>query len=517
MITYTVELGLIALSIGWIFDLLFWDKPPGISFGILVALIILGGFYLAWRAGVRPAGASLWLLIPLGFFSVMSFARDEPFTQFVNYGFSLGLLGLLANTFTGGRWPAYSLSDYLRGLAELIVSASLRPLGVFAIIGRTRPGDSTPGSRPHWWGPYLRGILLALPFLALFSALLAAADPIFSRAVEALFAWLRIENLAEILFRGAYILALAYSLSGLFRHALTLSQDERLIGVEKPWLKPFLGATEAAVVVGAVDLLFAAFVGFQFRYFFGGQVGLETHGFTYAEYARRGFAELVIVCVLSFFLLWGLSNLTSREKRRARRLFSAFGIVQVLLLLVILGSAFQRLLLYEQAFGFTRLRAYTHIFMVWLGVLLVIVIGLEIWERQRSFALAALGVTLGFGLTLNLLNVDAFIVRKNIARAHRGAELDIQYLQTLSLDAGPALARAVDQALEASDPPSEALAGEIALAFACHASRHAAYAEDLPWPSFKLDRLQARRAWLDHAESVGDLDAGCPALRWDDW
>jgi hypothetical protein len=515
-----MELGLIALSITWAFDYLFWEKPPGISFAILVALTLTGGLFLAWRNGKRPASGSLGLLLPVGFFSVMSFIREEPLTQFLNYGLSFGLLGLLANTFTGGRWFAYSLSDYLRGLAELIASAVIRPLGLLA-NGRQGRTDNTPSrTRARRWIPALRGILLAVPFLVLFSALLSAADPIFSRAFEAFLAWFQIDNLPEFLFRVFYILVLAYCLAGLYLHALTLSQDEHLIGVEKPWLKPFLGVTEAAIVVGAVDLLFSAFVAFQFRYFFGGQVTLEAQGLTYAEYARRGFAELVAVSVISFFLLWGLSNLTSRDKRRARRVFSGLGLGLVLLLLVILGSAYQRLLLYEGAFGFTRLRTYTHVFMAWLGVLLVLVIGLEVGRRQRAFALAALGVTVGFGVTLNLLNVDVFIVQKNIARAYAGSELDINYLQTLSLDAGPALARAYDQAQTTDEAfGSAALADEIAQAFACHANQHNRYTADLPWPSFHLARENARRAWLDHAEYLPlDLETNCPQNQWDtDW
>ena len=67
MIAHPVELALIALSITWAFDYLFWETPPGISFAILVALGLLGGVFLARREGKRPAGASLGLLLPVGF------------------------------------------------------------------------------------------------------------------------------------------------------------------------------------------------------------------------------------------------------------------------------------------------------------------------------------------------------------------------------------------------------------------------------------------------------------------
>ncbi len=92
---------------------------------------------------------------------------------------------------------------------------------------------------------------------------------------------------------------------------------------------------------------------------------------------------------------------------------------------VILASAYLRLQLYEQAYGFTRLRAYTHVAIIWMGVAFVLFLVLLFAGNLRAFAPAAVGVALGFALTLNLLNVDDFIVRRNAERARAGSELDI--------------------------------------------------------------------------------------------
>ena len=116
-----------------------------------------------------------------------------------------------------------------------------------------------------------------------------------------------------------------------------------------------------------------------------------------------------------------------------------------------LVSAFQRLVLYEAAYGFSRLRAYTHVFLIWLGVLLVVVLALEILRRERLFALVTLLASLGFAVSLTLLNVDGFIVRQNVARSAGGSALDVPYLASLSSDAVPALVSAYqDPALQAA-------------------------------------------------------------------
>jgi hypothetical protein len=90
-----------------------------------------------------------------------------------------------------------------------------------------------------------------------------------------------------------------------YLHAATQSKDEKLVGEEKPVLPPFLGFTEAAIVLGSVAVLFAAFVYIQFQYFFGGQANIHIDGYTYSEYARRGFGELITVAVFSLLLILG--------------------------------------------------------------------------------------------------------------------------------------------------------------------------------------------------------------------
>ena len=89
------------------------------------------------------------------------------------------------------------------------------------------------------------------------------------------------------------------------------------------------------------------------------------------------------------------------------------------LVIVMLVSAFQRLVLYETGIWLLRLRTYTHVFMIWLAILLVAVVVLEILRRERVVGLAMVLASLGFVISLSLLNVDAFIVKQNIQREIR--------------------------------------------------------------------------------------------------
>jgi hypothetical protein len=256
-----------------------------------------------------------------------------------------------------------------------------------------------------------------------------------------------------------------------------------------PAVGRFLGFVEAAVVLNAVNLLFFLFVLIQLPYLFGGQLNIGAAGFTYAEYARRGFGELAATSVLVLGLLLALNRAARREGLREARAFNLASTILVALTCVLLASAFKRLLLYEIAYGFTEMRVYPHVFMVWLGLLLGWFV-LTLWLRPDRFALGVLIAGLGFVATLDLLNPDAFIVRRNFDRYQRGqgSTLDARYLARLSDDAVPALAQIVDRL-----PPAERQIVDGRLA-ALGRQRYQ-NAEWRRWQAFHLARWEAYR-WL---------------------
>lgn len=499
-----------SFALAWGFDFLFWKKMPGISFPLFVVLALSLGFWLARRVGANPSRRSLWLLVPLALFLAVNLFRLEPFSRLLSVVAVCGLLAILSVSFLGGRWPQYGLIDFVTRFAILL------PFGLQAYRERNSEqkanGEDEGGLRRL--APVGRGLLLALPILWILSALLSSADAYFAQWLENLFGLLRIEKLPEYLLRGFYILILGYGAMAVYHYALYRSQDERLPSEGKALLKPFIGFGETATVLVSVELLLLAFVLIQFRYFFGGGANIAESTFTYAEYARRGFTELVVVVVLSVGLFAALSAAGRRETASQQRRFSYMGIGLFLLVAVMLVSAYQRLLLYESVYGFTRLRTMAHVFMIWLGLLLVALVVLEALQRQRAFALAALATALGFAASLGLLNVDAFIVKANVEQLKLGYSLDeptdersassepfdSTYLASLSEDALPAMLEAFKEAGSAGD--SE-IRDAMLRVIGCHAVVHEEYASPPAWQSFHFSRQRAQNLWAEFRQSEG--------------
>jgi hypothetical protein len=433
---------LFSLVIMMIFDQLSWEKRLGIQFLALTLMVLIGLAVMTIVERKHVPWQSYLLLVPILLGASMTIIHIAPVTTFFNILLTLCGLILLAITLLNGGWFRYRIREVLMGLLLLMQSALIDPIRVL-IKAKDTPENMSVEEKSTAWHklcPYLRGVLIAIPLLLVFGALLASADLIFRTRLTNLFSWFTVENFADLIFRTIYICVLAYFLAGAYIHAVTRTTEKKVLNPDKPVISPFLGHVEAFTVLGLVNLLFLGFIIIQFRYFFAGETNITLEGFTYAEYARRGFFELVAVSIISLGLYYTLSMVTIRAERKEKRIFSGLGALSMLQVGCMLLSAFQRLSLYEAAYGFTTLRTITHVFMVWLGVLLAAAVLMEIFNQFRRLALVLFLILFGFTLTLNLLNIDQFIAQRNIEHAIAGNPLDASYLiHQLSDDGSPTL------------------------------------------------------------------------------
>jgi hypothetical protein len=485
-----------ALTAAVLFDILFWKQALGISFFFWTAVLLLIGYLLAWREQKRPSVLSWGLsLLILGFAFVPAW-RAEPFTRVISIILTLVGMLLLTATFLNGHWPFYRIVDHFTELFKALFGG-LSGAILYGTRFRNPPavGEEPAKVKGRKGWAILRGVLIAVPVVTLFTILLSAADPVFGDWIRKV---LNLERLPEYLFRLWYILMIGSFLVGIYLHAIYPRSEAKKPETMSAWMKPFLGWTETGIILGAVDILFITFVIIQIRYLFGGSANINETGYTFAEYARRGFGELVAVAVLSMMLYLGLNTISKRETRGARLGFSAVSILLMANVLVMLVSSLQRLMLYEGAYGFSALRTYTHVFIYWLGALIVVAVVLELLRKSGRFALALMIAIVGFSATLAVMNVDGFIVQQNVKRAAAGEELDFNYLQQLSADAVPAMVNTYLQPGMHTDVKEV-----LGSALACRtAELNAPVVGDSglkSWQSFSISESKAARLLTDNA------------------
>ncbi len=479
-----IGLTLVGLAMGMLAERLFYARPAGVSFSIWSTLLAAVLFVWSRRESRAIDGLSGALLAVAAANSWIVAIRSEPMASFLGVSVTLGVFVIAVRALRCGQLPAWSWLDYL--VAGLVVPLEgwLRPWGT---LGEAQKWATRDKRGANLALALLRGLLLALPVAVIFLALLSSADPIFQELVEEAIRWLNLERILEWLGRGIYALIVAVYVIGVIVAALRRSRDESLVREGRPLLDPFLGMTEAGVVLGIVNIIFAVFVGIQFRYFFGGNVNINVQQFTYAEYARRGFGELVAVSILSLGMILLLGGVTRRGTRAGRWTFNGMSTGLVLLTGVMLVSALQRLLLYEQAYGFTRLRTYTHVSIFWIAAIYLAFLILLYRRRLRLFPGILVLAALGFSVNLAVFNVDALIVRRNLQHRRTITRLDSNYISRLSADSVPTLVRWLG-AVPTKDRP-DVLAG-----LSCHRFRLEERAEEHGWPAFRLSYGRAREA-----------------------
>jgi hypothetical protein len=272
----------------------------------------------------------------------------------------------------------------------------------------------------------------------LFGALFASADPAFDRLFRA--ATPALDGAAVA--RSAYLFVVgALALCGA---AYLVARPPDLGGLERPGKRRLL-AFEWGLPVAALDLLCAAFVWVQFTTLFGGDGHvLRPGGPDYAEHARGGFWQLLAVTVLTLAVLGAAARWARLDRRSDRLLLRALLGALAALALVVVASALYRMHVYEQAYGFTRLRLLVSVCELWLGVLFALVLAAGVRLRAGWLPRAAAGAAIAALLGLVWLDPDRFIAERNVERYAATGRIDVRYLADLSADAVPALDRLDD-------------------------------------------------------------------------
>ncbi len=397
---------------------------PGLGAGLVEVLIWLPVAGLLVR---RHAWADL-ALVTAGLVLLLTVVvRDAPWVVAIATATGLGAAAVGLTAARGG-------GQVLLAPWAVLVGA----VRTFPLIGRL--GRRVVGARREVLLRVLRSAAITVGLLLVFGALFAAADALFAAYLPRV----DVGALPGRLVVGLVVAGIALGAAHLAL-APTVWPDpaERRAASRLPdWLVPIL----------ALDALMVAFLAVQINGLVAGHGYVAaTTGLTYAQYARAGFGQLVVVTALTLVVVAVAARRAPRTTTRDRVATTLALAVLGVGALGVVASALRRMALYVDAYGLTRLRLLVIVAEVVLGVILLLVLAAGVRWRGGWLPRAAVGaVVLGVG-TLVALNPDAMIARYDLA-AH-DAPLDPWYLQGLSADAVPVLAT-TDEPLRSCVLPS---------------------------------------------------------------
>jgi hypothetical protein len=474
-----------AVLLGVLGDVLLRQMPWGLNVLLFVGALVAAFVMLVWRRKREFWDVqTISLNAALVFFAAMFVWRDSMELKVFDTLAILTILAILTLPALKIKTPIAGVFHYLIGFIWAGISAGFAPF--FLLFG-----DIEWKSIPQTgWSKHLiavlRGVLIAAPLILIFGALFVAADAVFQGIVERTFNIQPDVVVAHIFFTGFF----SWGIAGYLRGSLieNLSDDvsdvaetfsepkdeikPQVLSVteikdedppkaeekpkteeKKPWdwqnldntalPKVFtLGAIELSIVLGLINLLFLSFVIVQVPYLFGGfELVQNTPDFKLAEYARRGFGELVAVAALVLPILLVSHWLLRKDSPVNEKIYRVLAGIQIALLFVIMISAAQRLFILtgNLGYGLTTVRFYPMVMMIWLAVVFLWFAVTVLRGTRERFAWGALWSAIVILGALHFVNPDDYIVRTNIRLMKEGRSFDASYNANLSDDAVPVL------------------------------------------------------------------------------
>ena len=474
-------LAVLSLIAGIVFDYLFYENPIGVSYPLFVAVF----YCVFWVASHKRVSFQIdfgwFLFIPILLLSAAFAIHSNPVLLALNFLLIPPLL-LLQTMLLVYRYEWSSVQCVLRFLGRLLRQIfGNTPRVLLEVISLAKITDRIASEKRKTLKNILIGLVISAPVLVAVIALLAEADTVFQNFIADLLKPL--ESIGSIPF-AEHVAVIGIITILLFGY-LTVVLTAKVEGVSAPaerytWSWDAIIVTTVLVMVNAVYILFCVI---QFTYLFSGEATIRSiPDFTYAEYARRGFSELIVVTVINLsILLIGLRF--KKDDKKLDRLVLALQCLLVLCTAIILYSAHLRLKLYEEAYGYTYARIFAHMFIGFLFILFMLTL-YKLWRKElpliKAFAVTALLTY----TTLNYINVDAIITRKNIDRYLTTGQVDLDYLQELSYDAVPELTRL-------SKPGDEDTIAQKMAVFLSDKEKE--LHSDSPWQSYNFSKATAKR------------------------
>lgn len=423
-----------AAVLGVLADATMRTESAGAGFTLWTLGLAVTVALVALRSG-RPLKPLQYVWLGLSLLFAVAFAwRDADMLQVMNFMAAHAALVLftMSAVSDGGRVFGARLRDIFRVAQRTVLDAAF---GAPVVLGR----DAQLGEATRQFMSerivFLRAVLIALPLLFVFGKLLSSADPVFAELVG--LPDIDFESIIPHLFVGGLA---AWVSAGWMRSVFL---KDRMRASDGEPARPLARTTDITVVLGSLNALFLVFVGLQARWLFGGaEVIRGTTGLTVAEYARKGFFELVAVATLVLPLLLGSRALAEGDAAAVRR-HRLMALPMLGLMGGIMLSAVQRMNLYVGNFGLTTDRVYALAFMAWLTTVFVCMGVTVLRGWVRPFATWTVLSAFGGLVAMNAANPEAAVARYEIGRTNRATPIDWKYLSSLSGDAVPVVVPAL--------------------------------------------------------------------------
>ena len=341
------------------------------------------------------------------------------FTAFYNYSLSIFMQIAMSfmliylpvtvfNKLIKSETSALILYDYINALVLIpIHNATSFWLCIFS-----KRGKSSSSTKTKYFLHIFLGLLIGTPFIMIVVFLLSSADATFKNIFDNLFNFdisipKNIGTLIWSLPMATYLYALIYG-SSIEDNSKSFNIDKFNKTMDNAASIPRLSLYTVNAVICCFYILF---IGIQATYFIDILGGSLPADFTYSDYARRGFFELLTVALINIVFITVAKILSVKNENN--KYLRIHIILNSILTLVLISVAFAKMYLYISTYGLTTLRIIPSVFMIFLCFVFAFII---MGEFKKNFPVTKLSFYAGniLFVLLCLANIDAVVARYNL-------------------------------------------------------------------------------------------------------
>lgn len=416
----------IALIIGFLFCEFILFGGLGIGVPLFFIAAYTGVLFYGLKSKSIDIKKGATLSVPILLLLLCFVLFDNMVLNVLNFGFLFFLATLQFMSMFGIREHAKLSKGIMADFFSGFIGRPVMNLDKLFVIAAKGTKDEK-GKRLFF--RILVGVIISIPLLAVILSLLASADSAFEEILNKLYSYIG-DSIWEYLAKILLGFGIAIPLFGAF---FSFRYKNKTGVIKTPVLQQKLDRVIAYTILSVVNVIYILFLAVQFNYMFFAFGGKLPGGFIYSDYARRGFFELVAIAVINLGVLLVFYLFSSRKESRLPKPLKAFLFILSSLTIVILGSAFSKMLMYMGVFGLTELRVYTSWFMILIAVIFLLAIAKIISRKFDAVRLVCVFFTAWF-LLLNFAGVDYQITKYNIAKSERdkSVALDVSMFNSLS-------------------------------------------------------------------------------------
>lgn len=400
-------------------SLLFWKQDLGISV-LLFTIPIIWITTKLLKGNIKNKKALL-ISIPIIVLSSTYFIFDNLTFYLIN----IVLIPILYLIMV-----IWAISDFqIKSIIYKIILMIFEPLNYIGDVIRAVLKEFNPEEKDEQIGEkkeknnIFKAVCFTGTIALIVIGLLCSADNEFAKIFSTIFKDINIFNVSELTGRIIIIIIAFFYFAGFFMNML--DKENGLKEFEKDEKAEKKESYTIRMMITVLNLVYLVFCFTQIKVLFTEQ------NIKYSEFARKGFFQLMIVSLINIVMILKANNKNLKETEKQEKYKKTMCIVMVIFTLIIIISAFARMTLYQQNYGYTRLRILVDYTLITEIILLIPTI-IYILKNKIDLIKTYFVIIITMYCLVNFINIDKIIMKNNFNRYKETGYIDLNYLMEMN-------------------------------------------------------------------------------------